>query len=257
MVNCMNILITGARSGIGLNLAKRLSLKHNVYAACHNEAEVITINKRDYSNITFIKLDITNINDYHFIEDANIDCLVNQAGNCIGGSLLDLEISDIKDNFEVNVFSTLRISKYFIDYCKKENKKGRILVTSSLIQDVPLPFLGSYVASKTSLSIITKILRKELKLCNSLVDIKLILPGAYRTGFNQIMINDISNSKYFPNNYKNRNRLKMIFSLIESKNIDSITKQQEKAINSRSNKFIFTAPKVQYIIKKIYAKIKA
>jgi len=248
----VNVLITGATSGIGEDLAKTLAhLNYNVYACCHTDKELLYKNN-NIKNITYIKFDITNKEDYKNIDRYNIDILVNQAGICIGGSLLDIEEEKLEENFKVNVFSTIRLTKYFIDYCYTEDKRGKVLITSSLIDRIPACFLGAYSLTKTSLTMFSKILDKELKLSNSLVSIKLIRPGAYKTGFNQLMIDNITPSKYFECNNKIHMLYRKLFDIVEFKSNRTIVNKMINAIKDNNNRLIYSAPLIQRIPVKLY-----
>ena len=116
----MNILITGATSGIGYALATKLIKNgYRVYLGVHTEKEIKSalekLKELDYQDrVSVIKLDITKKNDREQIKYLDIDCLVNQAGVGIGGSLLNMKVSDIRDNFEVNFFGTLELIKLYI-----------------------------------------------------------------------------------------------------------------------------------------------
>ena len=166
----MKILITGAASGIGYSLADKLIKNgHYVYLCVHHEKEIKNViekikNINYQDRVSVIKLDITNKKDRTLIEKLDIDCLVNQAGIGIGGSLLNMEVKEIKKNFAVNFFSTLELTKLYIK--TRKNKQGKVIITSSLAGVYPIAFLGSYCASKASLSIMTRVLQKEIKNTN-------------------------------------------------------------------------------------------
>lgn len=255
----MNVLITGATSGIGYALTEKLIKNgHLVYLCVHSEKEIKTalekIKNIDYQDrVNIIKLDITNAEDRKIITKLDIDCLVNQAGIGIGGSLLNLPIKEIRQNFEVNFFGTLELTKLYIT--SRKNKKGKILITSSLAGIIPIPFLGSYCSSKSALITMATCLKKELKKTNLNIKIKLIEPGAYQTGFNQIMVENksILKNKVFTEDIESiiENQKKQ-FNLIEKKNLSSIVNKMYKAIESNTNKLIYRAPFIQVIGAKLY-----
>lgn len=258
----MKILITGAASGIGYNLAKELiKRRHIVYITVHHNKEIKSVRRKlrkdnILRNVYVFKMNITSKKDLSLLDDLDIDVLVNQAGIGIGGSLLDIDVKDIRENFETNFFSTLEITKKFIDKKKKEDKKGKVLITASLAGLMPIPFLGSYCSTKSALITMGMCLDKELKKSNSKVRLKLILPGAYKTGFNQVMIESfaksIDNSDYFIYSDDLVINQKKFFNVIESLDISSIVYQIIKAIESDNNNLFYKAPLSQKIFTKLY-----
>lgn len=251
----MNILITGARSGIGYDLGIKLASNNNfVYMGVKNEIEkemlIRNIPIRLIDKIKVIKLDITNEEDRLIIDRLDIDCLVNQAGIGIGGSLVELPISEIRKNFEVNFFSTFRLTQIYINNRIKLNKSGKVLITSSIAGVMALPYLGSYCATKSAISTMSICLNKELKSRKIDVQIKLIEPGAYKTGFNQVMINN--KEKYMDNVEEINKKQEMLFNLIEKKSTDSIVNKMYNAIMSKNSRLIYRSPFIQGLGAKIY-----
>lgn len=251
------ILFTGSRSGIANAVIKKLINKNYlIYLTVHTEIQLKYIKQKyeNISNIICLKLDITNSDDINKIKDLDIDILVCNAAIGNGGSIIDIDINKIKDNFEVNVFSNFELIQLFLkEMIKKEN--GKIIIMSSLASILPLPFLGSYCASKASISMLTKCLKKEVQLINEDIYISLILPGMYHTGFNQVMLDN----KYpLQNNYFDeiiktiRKKEKVFFNLFEKKNLKTITNKIYRCITSEKPKFIYSAPISQYIFSKIY-----
>jgi len=255
----MNVLITGAASGIGFSLTTKLIKNgHFVYLCVHHDNEIEKVIEKikniDYQDrISVIKLDITIKKDRELIEKLDIDCLVNLAAIGIGGSLLNLEIKKIKENFNVNFFDTLELVKIYIK--SRTNKHGKVIITSSLAGIIPIPFLGSYCATKASLSIMANVLRQEIKNINLNIKVKLVEPGAYYTGFNQIMIQnkEILNNKIFVEPVEKIIKKQMkLFGIVEKKNLNSIVNKMYEAVISENNKFLYRAPLSQIIGAKLY-----
>ena len=258
----MKILITGAASGIafltGITLNDR---NHSVYMTTHNASQLDFLNNKldlmNIKNITTFKLDITNEDDQNLIKNLDIDVLINHAGVGVGGSIIDLDIDKVKENFEINFFSTFYLSKIFCNKLIEENKRGKLIIMSSIAAVIPIEFLGSYCSSKAAITMMANCLRKELKYKNSKIAVSVIEPGAYKTGFNQAMVDSVdlsfNKSSYFYNiREKIYNILRMQFDLAEKKDINSIACQIIKAVEDAHNKFIYTAPFSQKIMKKIY-----
>ena len=67
-----------------------------------------------------------------------------------------------------------------------ENKRGRVIFLSSLAGRISIPFLGPYCASKFAIEGFASSLRKEMKKLDDVnIQIGIIEPGAYATGFNK------------------------------------------------------------------------
>lgn len=257
----MKILITGATSGIGyltgLTLASR---GHKIIMTTHNLKQLEYLNNKlksfDFEIETF-KLDLLDKEDLKLIDKYDIDVLINHAGVGIGGSLLDLDIEEIKNNFEVNFFSSFDLAKRFCNKLLKQNKKGKLIITSSIAGSIPFEFLGSYCSSKSAITMMARCLRKELNIIDSNIDVSVIEPGAYKTGFNQVMIDkiysSIDNNSVFYNQKENiYSTVKLKFSIMEKKSLESIVCQIIRAVEDKNNKFIYSAPLSAKIMKKLY-----
>ena len=254
----MKILITGAKGGIGYLTALTLAEKgHKVYLTCHTNKQLKKVKEKigKQKNITVLKLDITSEKDRLRVLDLDIDCLFNNAAVALGGSIIEADMDYVRENFEVNVFSSFRLLQIVLRNMIEKNK-GRIIVMSSLAGIYPVSFIGSYSSSKAALIKITETLRREVKLIDKNIKFCLIEPGFYYTGFNQVMFDEAYDTLniYFKNK-KNViiNRGKLIHKFIEKKNFDSIVKKIIKAINSTGNKFIYRAPFLQVVGAKIYS----
>ena len=243
MVRLMKILITGATSGIGNSLAHVLAFRgHEVYACCHTLEQVL--NAKNENNLTFIKLDLLNEDDFKIVDEIPFDVIICQAGAGYGGKFLD-NISKLKENFDVNVFANFSLIKRYVNSCKKNNRMGKVLITSSLSAYLPIPYLGSYTSTKATLSHLARTLRYEFFIEKIPVSVKLILPGAYYTGYNQAMLNGIDNEKVYQTMHK-------MFSIIEKKNLRTIVNKMVLATEDNSCRFIYSAPFCQSFLTKLY-----
>lgn len=100
----MNILITGARSGIGYATALELLKKgHYVYLSVHTESQLREVEKLEElqgRNVQCLKLDITDDNDIDRVKDLDIDILINNAAIGNSGSIIEATMDFIRDNYE-------------------------------------------------------------------------------------------------------------------------------------------------------------
>jgi len=182
------ILITGAGTGIGKDTALALAKRgHLIIATTETEEQCLTLQKEVNSlnlDINIFKLDITSKEDRKKIEDYDLDVLINNAGIGESGSLAEIDINKVRNNFEVNVFSQFEISQLALKKMLAK-KKGTVLFISSLAGRITMPFLGPYCMTKFALSSGVETLRDEIHRISNDVHISVIEPGGYHTGFNQ------------------------------------------------------------------------
>ncbi len=251
----MKILITGAASGIAYLAALTLAERgHFVYLTCHNEKEVLKVKEKVnmYKNIEVLKIDITKEQDRKKVVDLNIDVLLSNAAIGNSGSILESNIEDVRKIFETNLFSSLKLIQ---DVLKQmiEKDNGKIIVMSSLAAEISIPFLGVYSATKASISSIIKSLRLELNTLDTKVDVAIIEPGLYHTGFNNYLIDSkYDEGKYFKKISDTLYNLEHSFLyLFEKKNLDSIVVQIVRAIEDEDMKKVYKAPFMQSFFVKL------
>lgn len=244
------ILITGAGTGIGKDTAIALAKRgHHVIATTETEEQSCALDRVGKALrlvFTVFKLDITSETDRKKIEDYDLDVLINNAGIGESGSLAEIDISLLKHNFEVNVFSSFQISQLAL---KKMFKKmqGTILFTSSLAGRVTMPFLGPYCMTKFAISAGAEALRGEIHSIYKDVHVSIIEPGAYHTGFNQRNIAKKyvwmdKQSIFHPIISQIKAQEERQFKLTESKNTSSIVRKIVKAAEARKPKLRYSAP---------------
>lgn len=257
----MKILITGAASNIGYLLAKELSKRnHIVYATTHTNEQLNNLKKKikaEQLKVECFKMDITKKEDRKLIEKLEIDTLINHAGIGYGGSILEMDIKTLKENYETNIFGSFSLIQEFYKLKTKECKKAKIFVTSSIASMLPIPYLGCYTSSKAAISMLVFTLKQELKYLNKDISISLIEPGAYHTGFNQVMID---NKNMFSNKnskiYKNRNSInrlqRNLFALIEKDDYNKLVIKVIKEIEKEKPRFKIRTPFSQSLFTKLF-----
>ncbi|MGE5455989.1 MAG: SDR family NAD(P)-dependent oxidoreductase [Ignavibacteriales bacterium] len=258
----MNILITGARGGIGYASAlELLDRGHFVYLTVANEEQLASIKqdeKLSGKNVEFLKLDITNEEDRNKVSNLDIDVLINNAATNYGGSIVEADIERVRENYEVNIFGTISLTKIFLQKMIKNNK-GRVLMFSSIAAEMPIEWMGIYSSTKAATKNLAIVLSKELKQLHSNVKVIIIEPGLYHTGFNQVMLEnkyDNEDSIFKDIREDIRVREELIFTALEQHDLKSIVDQVVYAVEDENPKDIYKAPFSHTIMEKIYGIIK-
>lgn len=255
----MRVLITGAASGIGYEVGCELARRgHLVYFTTHTVEQLYHLReklKREKIEGLCFKLDITT-DDIFLVDKLKIDCLINHAAIGIGGSILHMDLEGLREVYEVNVFSSFRLLKRVYQNMEHDKIAGKIFITSSILSMMSLPFLGCYSSSKAAISNLAKTLKIELGYLRSNVQLSLIEPGAYHTGFNQVMIDN--KSKYLePDNkiyheMSSVNRMQRnLFAILEKKEITGLVKKIVTEVEKDKSKFLIRVPWIQGFFAKL------
>ena len=178
------VLITGAGSGFGKGTAIALAERgHKVIATTETEAQADTL-RREQPQIQVEKLDITSNVDVSKASKFDIEVLINNAGAGQTGPMADVPLDRVRHLFEVNVFGTLAITQAVLPKMAARGT-GRVIIVSSIAGVLAGPSFGPYSMTKHALEAMGKSLRAEL--ASSGIDVTLINPGPYNTGFNDRM----------------------------------------------------------------------
>ena len=252
----MKILITGARSGIGYATAlELLNRGHFVYLTVHTEEQLSSLLEYEEvqnQNINCFKLDITSEEDIEKIKELEIDVLINNAAIGNGGSIVEASMDRIRENFEVNFFGTIALTQVFLKRMVERNK-GRIVMISSMIGEMPQAWLGIYSSTKAALTNITMALSKELEEVDSQVKVIIIEPGFYRTGFNEVMMDnkyDDENSIFKEYRRKIYDAEQTKVNALTSDDLTSIVDKIVEAVEAEKPDLKYKAPFIQATLQK-------
>ncbi len=172
----MNILITGATSGIGEQLAIKYAQQGNTVIACGRNLEKLAELEK-HTNIKACQFDATDLKD---IKQATLgfsafDKVILNAGNC--------EYVDDARNFDSALFErVISVNLLAMGYCleallPKISAGGQLVLVSSSVTYLPLPRSEAYGASKAGVSYLAKSLAIDL----NDVDVTLVHPGFVKT----------------------------------------------------------------------------
>lgn len=186
------VLITGASSGIGLEISKIFARNnYNLVLVSQNEENLkktINIIRKENTEITIyaIAKDLSKtsapheILEYTLKNSIQIDILVNNAGIQVYGNFHDTKIEDILNLMNINMFAMTKLTRLFVDGMIKRGH-GKILNLASTGAFQPCPLNAVYCASKAFVLHMSEAIGEELK--GTGVTITTLCPGATRTNF--------------------------------------------------------------------------
>ena len=129
------VLITGASTGIGRNMAETLANDgYFVYAGARKDKDLAELDAIE--NIKSVRLDVTSQDDVDAAvamireEGRGLGGLVNNAGVATSGIVADMEDSDLDFVLNVNVNGVVRVTRAFLPLLAES--KGRVVTTGSI-----------------------------------------------------------------------------------------------------------------------------
>jgi short-subunit dehydrogenase len=183
-------LITGASSGIGLELAKQFA-QHGFDLLIVADSSKIAEAARELRNynvsVSEAQIDLAKpagVDElYSVIRKAGrpLDAVALNAGVGAGGDFVRETALDADLNvIDLNVRSTVHLAKLVLKDMVQRGQ-GRVLFTSSIAATMPGTFNAVYNASKAFVQSFAQAIRNELK--DSGVTITALMPGATETNF--------------------------------------------------------------------------
>ena len=189
MTNRNLALVTGASSGIGLELARQFATHDFDVVVTAEDAELTTaaIELRDTgATVHEVRTDLrTSDGVEHLWREVSalgrpLDAAALNAGVGRGGAFLDIDLADERDIIDLNITSTVHLAKLVLRDMTARGA-GRLLITSSIASTMPGSFQAVYNASKSFLQSFAEALQEELK--DSAVTITSLMPGPTETEF--------------------------------------------------------------------------
>lgn len=178
------VLITGASSGFGKAAVELFHEKGwNVVATVRSLETTIFPH---LNNVLVTQLDVTDKDSIQAAVAAatrqfgQIDVLVNNAGFGTLGALEAASDEVIRQQFEVNVFGLIEVTKAVLPGMRAR-KTGIIINISSVGGRLTFPFSTLYHATKFAVEGLTESLQYELNPLG--IRLKLVEPGGYKTDF--------------------------------------------------------------------------
>jgi NAD(P)-dependent dehydrogenase (short-subunit alcohol dehydrogenase family) len=189
MASSKTLLITGVSSGFGRALAKEaLAAGHQVVGTVRNDAalrEFEALAKGRASGRAFGRvLDVTNVDAIDGVvaeieaKVGPIDVLVNNAGYGHEGIMEESPLSELRQQFDVNVFGAVAMMKAVLPFMR-ERGRGHIVNITSMGGYITMPGIAYYCGSKYALEGISEVVGKEVSAFG--ISVTAVAPGSFRT----------------------------------------------------------------------------
>lgn len=183
-------LITGASSGIGLELARLFAAdKSNLVLVARSQDKLKVLAeelRHDGVEVVVMPMDLTDPNAPQVIFDQladariTIDVVVNNAGFGAMGTIARISLQQQLEMIQVNVAALTHLTRLFLPGMI-ERRRGGILNVGSTAGFQPGPNMAIYYATKAFVLSFTEALAEEL--IGSGVTATCLAPGATATGF--------------------------------------------------------------------------
>ena len=171
------VIITGANSGIGFELARRMARQQNRLILIDRD----TSNLNEFRNHQIIQADLSDPVAIESISSqvvGRIKALVNNAGVGYKGSISELDENQIVRTLQVNCLAPILLTKKLLGRLKKD--QAVVVNVASSVAYNPLPGMSIYAASKSLVLSWYESLSVELKATNRVLTVS---PSGTATNF--------------------------------------------------------------------------
>ncbi len=182
-------VVTGASSGIGLELAKQF-VAHGfdllIAAESGDLLGVANELRTAGAEIHTLFVDLSRYEGvrqlYQAVRETGraVEAIAINAGVGVGGEFTHNDLGEELRSIDLNVKSTVQLAKYIVPGMI-ERGRGRILFTSSIAATMPAPYIAVYGATKAFVQSFALSLRDELR--DTGVTVTALLPGPTDTNF--------------------------------------------------------------------------
>ena len=185
MTSPKTLLITGVSSGFGRALAEEaLAAGHRVVGTVRSDPARIAFEALSPGAAIGRVLDVTDFDTIDgVVADIEagvgaIDVLVNNAGYGHEGVMEESPLSEMRRQFDVNVFGAVAMMKAVLPFMR-HRRRGHILNITSMGGHITMPGIAYYCGSKFALEGISEVVGKEVEGFG--IAVTAVAPGSFRT----------------------------------------------------------------------------
>lgn len=185
-------LVTGASSGIGADIARRLAAQGYplvLVARRRDRLEALQAELGARVKVVVLDADLGVPGASRQLFDRvrelglDVDILVNNAGVGIGGRFLGMELPRISQMFQLNITALTELTQLFAVPMVARGR-GHVLQVASLAAFSPTPRVAAYAATKAYVLSFSEALRFELR--GTGVSLTTLYPGITTTEFGEV-----------------------------------------------------------------------
>lgn len=180
------VFITGAGSGIGLELARALvSAEARVIATDMNMESLKSLSRQLGPNCQIHQLNVSDEHGFQSLAEqldaqgSLPDIVINNAGIVYLASFTDTSSDMWKRTIDVNIMGVVHGCRTFIPLWQQSGKAGHLVNLASVASLAPMPSMVAYVASKYAVEGLTEALAMEL--VDSNIKVCCVHPGVINT----------------------------------------------------------------------------
>ena len=174
-------LITGASSGIGLEIARILARDHDVVLAARSVDKLEAL-AAELGRARVVAVDLSDPSGSRKLvaEVPAVDVLVNNAGFADWGPFADAPEAKLDEMIELNVGALTRLTRAYLPGMI-ERGRGRVLNVASTAAFQPGPLMAVYYATKAYVLSLSEALAEETR--GTAVTVTALCPGPTASGF--------------------------------------------------------------------------
>lgn len=180
-------LITGASSGVGEAVARRLAEEGaRVVLVARTAAALDAVAKEIGDRAIAIPADVSDLEQLRTLveqtvrETGGVQILVNNAGYNHRGPVLDADPDELARIVDVNLRAPILLTRLLLPQLR-EQSKANIVNVASIAGQIPLPDEATYSATKFGLRGFSMALAEEMR--GTSVQVSIVSPGPIDTGF--------------------------------------------------------------------------